>query len=226
MSPSESVTPSQSRRVSVRMVPIHEILPGVFHWTAVHPGIHIEVSSHYVESARMLLDPLVPDEGLEWFEGRAAPEHVLLTNRLHSRHTARFVEAFGCEVWTNREGLSHFGQGGEIPDVDPRGFRAGDVLPGGLESHEIGILCPDETAFRIPGDEPALAVADGVIRMGDGPLTFVPDALLGDDPETVKSGLRRAYRRLCDLDFDHLLLAHGHPWIGGGRAALQAFVGD
>jgi hypothetical protein len=203
---------------------IHEVLPGVFHWTAVHPRIHVEVSSYYVEPARMLFDPLVPEEGLEWFDARGAPEHVLLTNRLHSRHTARFVEKFGCVVWTNQEGLAHFGEGGEIHEVEPRGFHAGDLLPGGIESYEVGVLCPDETAFRIPGEVAALAVADGVVRNADGPLAFVPDTLLGDDPEAVKRGLEAVYRRLCDLDWDHLLLAHGQPWIGGARAALRAFV--
>ncbi|MGD2059275.1 MAG: hypothetical protein PVF87_00280 [Acidimicrobiia bacterium] len=203
---------------------IREILPGVFHWTAVHPGIQVEVSSHYLERARMLLDPLIPEEGLEWFAARGAPEHVLLTNRLHSRHTARFVEAFGCEVWTNQEGLAHFGEGGEIRDVEPRGFRAGEILPGGIESYEVGVLCPDETAFRIPGEVAALALADGVIRVADSPLAFVPDVLLGSDPEGVKRGLGSVYQRLCELEFDNLLLAHGHPWVGGARTALQAFA--
>jgi hypothetical protein len=172
----------------------------------------------------MLLDPLVPEEGLAWFERRGPPRHVLLTNRLHSRETARFVEAFDCEVWCNEAGLDHFGEEGEIRELRVRGFAAGELLPGGIESHEVGVLCPDETAFRIP-DARALAVADGVVRNGDGPLVFVPDPLLGDDPEAVKRGLRSAYRRLLALDFDHLLLAHGHPWIGGAKKALAAFVG-
>jgi len=207
-------------------VGIREILPGIFHWTALHPEIRIPVSSHYVEPARMLLDPLVPEEGLAWFERRGPPEHVLLTNRLHSRHSARFVEAFGCEVWCNEAGLDHFGEEGAIQGLRVRGFQPGDLLPGGIESHEVGVLCPDETAFRIPGAEPALAVADGVVRDAEGPLAFVPDPLLGDDPEAVKRGLRRAYRRLLALDFDHLLLAHGNPWLGGARQALARFVGS
>jgi hypothetical protein len=40
----------------------------------------------------------------------------------------------------------------------------------------------------------------------------------------VKLGLRAAYRRLLALDWDHLLLAHGRPWIGGARRALAEFV--
>jgi hypothetical protein len=206
-------------------VRIRGVLPDVFHWTAVHPTIRIEVSCHYVEAARMLLDPLVPEEGLAWFERHGPPRHVLLTNRLHSRETARFVEAFGCEVWCNEAGLGHFGEEGEVRGLRVRGFAPGEVLPGGIESFEVGVLCPDETAFRIPGRESALAVADGVVRDADGPLTFVPDPLLGDDPEAVKRGLRSAYRRLLVLDFDHLLLAHGHPWLGGARQALAGFVG-
>ena len=54
-------------------------------------------------------------------------------------------------------------------------------------------------------------------REGDG-LGFVPDGLLGDDPEGVKAGLRAAYARIADeLEFEALLLAHGGPMASGGR---------
>ena len=49
-----------------------------------------------------------------------------------------------------------------------------------------------------------------------GPLAFVPDHLM-DDPERTKAGLREAYRRLAELEFEHLLLAHGAPFVGAGR---------
>ncbi|MEE9609163.1 MAG: hypothetical protein V3U03_15595, partial [Myxococcota bacterium] len=80
------------------------------------------------------------------------------------------------------------------------------------------------TALRIPLDAGVLAVADGVVRDGDGPLSFVPDPLLGEEPERIKRGLRAAWARLLALDFDHLLLAHGDPWIGGAREALRRFA--
>jgi hypothetical protein len=67
-----------------------------------------------------------------------------------------------------------------------------------------------------------LSVADGVISY-DG-LRFVPDHYLGDDPEGVKRGLRDAYRRLCDLEFDALLVAHGDPIPKGARAQLREFA--
>jgi len=45
-----------------------------------------------------------------------------------------------------------------------------------------------------------------------------------DDPERTKAGLRNAYRRLLDLDFDRLLLAHGDPIVHGAKDELYAFV--
>jgi hypothetical protein len=71
-----------------------------------------------------------------------------------------------------------------------------------------------------------LACADGVVRFRAGDeLAFVPDSLM-DEPEDTKRGLREAYERLLDLDFDLLLLAHGQPVVGGGREALRKFVAD
>ncbi len=198
---------------------MREILPGLFHWTAVHPKIKIEVSSYYLREARVLLDPLIPAEGLEWFRARGKPRHVLLSNRHHYRHSAEFAQSFGCSVWCNERGLHEFTHGEKV-----RPFRAGNLLPGGIESHEVGVLCPDESALRIPLAEGALALADGVVRDANGSLSFVPDALLGDDPEAVKRGLKAAYARLLELEFEHLLFAHGLPWIGGGRAALRRFT--
>ena len=55
-------------------------------------------------------------------------------------------------------------------------------------------------------------------------MSFFSDSLLGDDPEGVKAGLREAYSRLLDRDFDNLLFAHGDPIIGGGKQALRGFA--
>jgi hypothetical protein len=72
---------------------------------------------------------------------------------------------------------------------------------------------------------------DGRNRTGNPPLDcappgirFVPDNLIGDDPEGVKEGLRDSYRRLLSLEFDGLMCVHGEPIAPGGRQALQQFV--
>jgi hypothetical protein len=48
-----------------------------------------------------------------------------------------------------------------------------------------------------------------------------------DDPPTTKRALLDAFDRLLgELDFEHLLLAHGGAVIGDGRARLQEFIRD
>jgi hypothetical protein len=208
------------------------IRPGLLHWTATHPKIQVQVSSHWIVDAKVLLDPLLPAGGLDWLEEAGPPEHVILTNRHHWRHCSEIVGRFGCPVWCNALGLHELD--GELGREQVRGFRAGDGLPGGIESHAVGVLCPDETAlrFELADGSACLAVADGVVRIGeaargDGPLTFVPDFLIANEASqvvAVKRGLREAYLRLCDLEWDTLLLAHGLPLVGDGREQLRAFA--
>jgi len=202
---------------------VHEVLPGVFHWPAMHPRIHLEVSSYWLEDGGILIDPLLPpDVGLEWFERRSEPPAaVLLSNRHHYRDSARFQDAFGCPVYCNRAGLHEFTHGEMVDGFDP-----GDVLPGGVVACEIGAICPDETALYLPAQR-AMVFADGLVSgapHGRRDLGFVPDQLM-DDPERTKQGLLVAFRRLLDTyAFEHLLLAHGGPVIGDGRQRLEELI--
>jgi len=169
---------------------VQEIAPGVWHWTARHDHISIEVSSYYLERERVAIDPMIPLVGLEWFREHGAPEHALLTNRHHDRQAWRLNDAFGTIVHCVRNGLHELNGRGP---VEP--FDFGDELPGGIIVYEVGAICPDETALYIPSHR-ALACADGVTSMGPaGQLRFVPDHLM-DDPDQTKARLRGAYRRL------------------------------
>jgi hypothetical protein len=195
-----------------------ELAPGLWHWTARRESIGAEVSSYYVEPGHVVIDPMIPPDGLEWFDAHGAPEHAVLSNRHHDRDAWRLHEAFGCAVHCIRNGLHELEGRGPV-----EAFEFGDELPGGIVVHEVDAICPDETALYIPRHR-ALACADGVVRWGTGDrLQFVPDYLM-DDPEDTKQELRAAYRRLSALDFDLLLLAHGDPVVRGGRDALRAFV--
>lgn len=200
---------------------MQELAPGIFHWTAFHDGIGKTVHSCFVADARALIDPMQPDEGLDWFAEHGRPERILLTNRHHYRHSGRFAERFGCTVHCHRAGLHEFSDGREV-----EGFDFGDEVAPGITAHEVAAICPEESGLHIRSGGGALAVADGVVRWEDGgPLDFVPDWLLGDDPEGVKEGLRAAYSRLADeLDFDLLLMAHGDPVVGGASESLRAFA--
>jgi hypothetical protein len=203
---------------------VREVLPGVFHWPAIHPRIHIEVSSYWLQDGGILIDPLVPpDVGLQWFECRATlPAAILLSNRHHYRDSARFQDVFGCPVYCNRAGLGEFIHGELVTAFDP-----GDTLPGGISAYEVGGLCPDETALHLPSKR-AVVIADGVVRGSPqgqpGPLGFVPDTLMDDPPGTKRHLLEAFDRLLGELDFEHLLLAHGGPVIGDGRIQLEELV--
>jgi hypothetical protein len=195
---------------------MEEVLPGVMHWTATHPNTGSEVSSYWVQPSRALIDALLPGEGIEPFREQP-PERFLLSNRHHLRHAERFAEELGCSIHCSKPGLHEF-EGG--PEVE--GFEFGDQVAPGIEALEVDAICPDESALLIR-DAGALAIADG-IRHYDGEMDFFADRLLGDDPEGVKMGLRQAYSRLLDRDFDNLLFAHGAPLIGGGKEALRRFA--
>jgi glyoxylase-like metal-dependent hydrolase (beta-lactamase superfamily II) len=196
-----------------------EILPGIFHWTAFHEGIGMDVSSYYVEDSGTLLDPMLSAEGIGWFRERRAPERIVLTIRHHYRHSGAFAEEFGIEVWCHEDGLHEF-EGG--PDV--RGYSAGDTLAPGIEALDLVGLSPDDTALRIDAAGGVLAFGDALVNYGGGRVGFVPDDLIGDDPEAIKRDLRASLERLLQQDFDHLFFAHGEPIVGGGRRALEQFL--
>jgi hypothetical protein len=197
---------------------MREIAAGLWHWTARHEGIDLDVSTYYLAPERALLDPMLPPAGLDWFESVGAPEHIVLTNRHHDRQSWVLKERFGCEVHCISNGVHEIADRGPVTP-----FEFGDTLPGGIVAHEVGAICPDETALQIPAHG-ALACADGVVQWpGRQGLTFVPDELM-DDPQDTKVALTEAYRSLLELDFELLLLAHGQP-VPDGRRALAAFVG-
>jgi hypothetical protein len=197
---------------------MNEILPGVFHWTSVHERHKIVISSYLLPGRGVLIDPSLPEGGVEAVAAKGTPGDILLTNRHHYRHSAKYVERFGCTVWCHEAGLHEFTRGEAV-----KPYRPGDTLPGGIVALEVGAICPDDTALFIPEAEGVVAFADGLVRHG-GALSFVPDVFMGDDPEAVKSGLKTSFRNILELDFDHLLLAHGGPWIGGAKEALRRFV--
>ena len=141
----------------------------------------------------------------------------MLTNRHHLRGSERFVEEFGCSIHCHRAGLHEFRDGPEV-----EGFAFGDELAPKVKALEVGAICEEETALHIDRGPGALAIADGLINYGG--IRFVPDNLIGDNPEVIKERLRRSYARLLDLRFDALLFAHGEPITDGGLDALRDFL--
>ena len=89
---------------------MNEVLPGVLHWTTHHEGIGTRVHSHFAVESAALIDPRVPDGGIEEVAQYGRPERILLSNRHHLRHSERFAD------------------GVRLPDPLPRG-RGARVRP-------------------------------------------------------------------------------------------------
>ncbi len=202
---------------------MQEILPGVWHWAAPNPKIGgALVCSCWLDEAGVLIDPLLPPEGLDWFARRPLPPSaVVLSNRHHYRDSAAVHEHFGCPVYAPAAGMHEFTHGEPVS-----GYAPGAALPGGLEAFAVGALSGDEGGLQLPGSD-AIWLADTVVRScvdPDGEIGFVPDFLM-DDPQATKRGLLEAFARILErYGFQHLLLAHGLPLIGNGRAELERLV--
>jgi hypothetical protein len=196
---------------------MNEIASGIFHWTAFHEAIQAPVSSYYVEPVATVLDPMEPEGGLDWFDGRNV-HHVALTNRHHYRHADRFAARFGVPVLVDEPG---FDDVKDRPGV--QSFEFGDEIAPGITAHAVDPSWPDEGVLHIAIGPGVLAIADGAMHYSED-IGFVPDEHLGADPDRTKELLRAGYGRLLDLDFDVILFAHGSPITEGGKEKLRAFV--
>ena len=195
---------------------MEEIIDGVFHWKAIHPRTESEVGCHFVAGSGTAIDPLLPDEGIEWFDGRGL-QRVVLSARHHLRHAPLLAERFGCPILCHETGLYEFEDG---PEVD--GFTFGDRLAADVAALEMDSISPDDTVLRIESGGGALLFADSLIHYGA--VGFVSDRLIGEDPEEVKRRIRERCDALLAEKFEHLLFAHGDPLLGGGREALRGVV--
>ncbi len=196
---------------------MEEVLGGVFHWRAVHPRIKVEVDCHFVAGSQTAIDPLLPAEGIGWFDDLGVSQ-VVLSNRHHLRHATRLAERFDCKILCHESGLSEFKAG---PAVE--GFAFGDRLAADLTALQMGAICADDTVLRIDAADGALLFADSLVHHGE--LGFVSDRLIGDEAEAVKAEIRERCAALIDQPFENLLFAHGKPLLGHGRRALASFVG-
>jgi hypothetical protein len=196
---------------------MREIIPGLWHWSTHHEPINASVSSYYVQEAGIVIDPKVPDGGLEALPGR--PQQVVLTSGHHNRDAQKFADAYEIPIRASHEADAYLG--GRLA-IEP--FGHGDEVAPGVTAIHIGQLAEDEGALHltaVPGG--AIAFADALNRYG-GALGFFADRLLGPHPDRVKAGLMDSFRGLLTRDFEHLLFAHGEPLIGGGKTALRKFV--
>ncbi|MEZ5099106.1 MAG: hypothetical protein R3C15_04760 [Thermoleophilia bacterium] len=195
---------------------VDRIAEGLWRWTARYPdeGDAGEVSCAYVEApdAIVLIDPLVPPDGSDdrerfWraldrdVERLGVPLAVVLTVPRHERSAREVAARYGARV------VGHVSTAAGRPVTDR--VAGGDALPGGLVGIELGPY-PGELLVHVPRHR-ALVAGDALRGLGDGRLALAPPRGGGGDVAP-----------LAALDVDHVLVGHGPPVVGTGRAALAA----
>ena len=216
-----------------------ELRPGLWYWTAPHPGWEPSepwdqnVSSYALDDGERLLlfDPIAPPAEIEALV-RARETAIVLTAPWHERDTQSLVERFGMPVYaprpnTAQELMDTFGitaeQAGDgSPDLvwlfkegrgEARAYSAAEGdLPAGVEAfpgHKRNDVVLWVESVR------AVVAGDTLADLGEGLAInerwLEPEGLTR---EQVAEGLRP----LLTLPVEHLLAAHGGPF---DRAALE-----
>ena len=197
-----------------------EVAPGVWRWTAAHPGWVPDADpgspADWERDVGCLLleldgdvafvDALVPTEAAafwRWADARQAAAdrtHVLTTIGFHRRSREELVDRYGAST-----------------------SRARAALPAGLRP--IRLAGAGEVMFWLAAPR-ALIAGDRVLGADDGGLRLCPESWLGYlDSGLTLSGLRLLLRPLLELPIELVLVAHGEPVLSGGREALAEAIG-
>lgn len=169
---------------------VQELKPGIWRWTAPHPGWdEREVSSAYLETVDTLclIDPLVPRDERERFFGAldrdvarlSLPVTIVLTNPWHRRSSDELAERYSGRVFVGVEG----------------------ALPGGLAAYPGGMQ-PEDVVLHSPSRR-ALFTGDTLLGSALCPEDWLAEG---------RSHHVACLARLLELDADIVVPAHGEPF--------------
>ena len=195
-------------------MPLGELRPGLFRWTARHPEWVPEAEpdspadwppavgsvAYLAPDALVLVDPLVPDElwpELDALAGQRDRVAVLTTIGFHRRSRDAVARRYGATT-----------------------SRARANLPTGVET--LPIHRAGETMVWLP-EHGALVPGDRILGAPGG-LRVCPDSWLRYLRRTngvSPAELRQELRRLLELPIELVLVSHGEPVLAGGRDALE-----
>ena len=184
-----------------------EVARGLRRWTAWHDHWEEDVGSLAVDTADglVLIDPIEPPPELR------RPAHVLITVYWHGRDAGK-LEA---QRWAPSRSVRPLANRGIEAD------SAAEGLPGGIRAFQTARAA--EVVYWLP-EQQALVAGDVLLGAGakpratDEPLRLCPERWLG---KATHADLRTSLRPLLDLPVEHVLVSHGAPVVGGGRAALE-----
>jgi hypothetical protein len=207
---------------------VHELTPGLHHWTARHPEWHppgfgdvVGCFALQTPDALLVVDPLCDEAQIGELAALAdgRPAHVLITIGYHVRSAAEVARRLGARVW----GPPAAGRrlAGAVPFTD---LQPGAEGPAGVRAHAIG--------KPVRGERPLWLPSHGAIAFGDAVVVTPGGALRVWAQEPVDERRRRFYRDrfaptlapLLDLPVQAVLVTHGEPVVDGAAAALRDAV--
>ncbi len=211
---------------------VHELAPGLWHWTAAHPDWEPEdeeggqgwgeiVSSYALvgDAGIVLFDPQVPPdeaqaqrfwEALDRDVAAHGPPAIVVTIYWHARSAKGIAERYArTRVWSPAHAAPKVSERVAYTDT----YAAGDQgLPGGIRAYDTARL--GEMVLYLPSHKALLfgdAVLDGVRLLPDG---WLPKGVGRDD-------VKETLRPLLDEEIELLLLTHGGPVMHGARERLE-----
>jgi glyoxylase-like metal-dependent hydrolase (beta-lactamase superfamily II) len=202
---------------------LRELLPEVWTWPWFSDRHGYDFNGYLFRHAaeNVVVDPVeMAEEVLEELVDLGVAR-ILVTNRNHTRASAKLRERTGARVAIHPADAPHARAQGAAIDDD---LRVGEHV-GPFTVVAADGKSPGEVALHWP-QRRILVVGDACVGKPPGACALLPETVM-DDP----AALRRTLARLCrELDFDALLFGDGAPILTGGRAALldlvKTFSGD
>ena len=196
---------------------LREILPGVLTWPwfSERHGYDFNGYLFHHPAGNVAVDPVEPATRVLDELAAIGIARVLLTNRNHTRASARLRSRTGARVAIHRADAPYArSKGATIDDELQVGERVGPFVVVGAEGKSPGEIALHWLERRL------LVIGDACVGKPPGDCALLPESVL-DNPAM----LRRSLARLAHtIDFDALLLGDGAPILSGGRAALDRLV--
>ena len=197
---------------------MNEILKDVYTWSVYSEEKKLNFNGQFITSQHPLFGnvvidpPQASDSDLEQMESLGFVQHIIITNRDHTRKSEEFQQKFGAEIQMNTNDITNSAM------VSDRNFKNGDMIAGFLQAVVIpDNKSPGETAL-FWADRKILFLGDALIGKPPGTVTLLPEEKY-DDILKAKAGIRI----LQNLDFKHLLLGDGDSILHKGKEVVSQY---
>lgn len=182
-------------------------------WQVYDPGVKAELFSTALrlESGVFVVDPIALRDGArQQLAALGQIETVLITNANHERAAGEFAPEEAIFIPP------------ELRDVFPKAqLLSEDLSLCELTTVRIDGAAPGEFAFHDPAEGGTLIIGDALINFDPHGFALLPAKYCADRKQMIRS-----LRRLLDLEFTRIFLAHGPPIVTRARARLATLLNE